>query len=110
MRGNFLHHTCEDFDRIGHPLNWPEIRKMNQNLLIRSGIAGALLRAFLRAERGVEIAVHEICDDFDVTLDLELFERALPQVVRDRCNAVALLDRKSGDRKIGTIQSYERDI
>jgi len=46
----------------------------------------------------VEITVHEVGNDFDGALDVELFDRLIEQIARDGSDAVALLD---GKRVIG---------
>src|SRR2546430_7406845 len=58
----------------------------------------------------VEVAVHEIGDDFDGALDLEFLESLIEQIARDGGDAVALLDGKARDGKIAAVAADQRDV
>ena len=58
----------------------------------------------------VEIAIHEIGDDFDGALDVELFEGLIQEVMRDGGDAVALLDGEFGDGEIAAVAADQCDV
>ena len=58
----------------------------------------------------VEIAVHEIGNDFDGALDLEFLESLIQQIARNGSDAVALLDGKARDGEIAAVAADERDV
>ncbi len=107
-RGNFLLHAVEDFDHVFQPLHRPEVRQVHQDFFVRLRIVAARLQQFRRAV--VDVAVHEVGNHLDRGLHLEDFHRALLQVVGDGSNAVALLNGKARDRKVGGIGADQRDV
>ena len=58
----------------------------------------------------VEIAIHEIGNDFDGALDVEVLESLLQKIVGDGGDAVALLDGKFGDGQIAAVAADEGDV
>src|SRR6266850_3697509 len=73
--------------------------------------AGSPLRAeSFVVDAIVEIAIHEIGDDFDGALDVEILESFLQKIVRDGGDAVALLDGKFGNGKIAAVAADEGDV
>src|SRR6267142_1582829 len=73
--------------------------------------AGSPLRAeSFVVDAIVEIAIHEIGDDFDGALDVEVLESFLQKILRDGGDAVALLDGKFSDGKIAAVAADEGDV
>jgi len=105
---NLLAHAVEDFDHVENALHRAEVREVYQKPLVVGDVFAALFHPFRLAL--IVVAVHEVGNDFDVVLDVEDFQRAGAQVLRDGGDAVALLDGKTGDRKIGAVQSDQRDV
>src|SRR6266699_3266085 len=58
----------------------------------------------------VEIAVHEIGNDFDGALDFEFLDSLVEQIARDGGDAVALLDGKTCDGKIAAVAADEGNV
>ena len=58
----------------------------------------------------VEVAVHEIGDDFDGALDFEFLESLVEQISGDGGDAVALLDGKARDGKIAAVAADQGDV
>jgi len=81
---------------------------VHQQPLFVGDILNAFLQPFWSAL--VVVAVHEIGDDFDVILDVEYVECAVAQILRDRGYAVALLNGKARNRKIGAVEPDQRDV
>jgi len=76
---------------------------------------GFTSRSPLRAETFVgsaiiEVAIHKIGDDFDGTLDVELFESLIEEVAGDGGDAVTLLDGKLGDGEITAVAADQGDV
>ena len=82
-------HQREDFHHVGDAFYRPEIRKVHQDGLI---VLGPLFARRLVRAAHVLIAIHEIRNHFDRTLDLEFANGVLAQVVRNGGDAIALLD------------------
>ena len=108
LGGNLLAHPVKDLDGVGHALHRTEIRKMHQQAL---AVGRVLLRELRRIfASAIHVAIHEVVNDLDVILDVELAQRALPQVLRDGGDAVALLDGEARDRQIRAVQTDQRDV
>ena len=105
---NFLAHAVENLDHIENAFDRPEVGKVHQQAFVVRNIFDSVCQPFRFAH--VFVAVHEVRDDFDVVLDVENIQRAVAQVLRDRRNAIALLDRKTRNRQIGTIEPDESDV
>ncbi len=58
----------------------------------------------------VEIAIYEVVDDFNLLAHLELLDRALLQIIRDRRHTVTLFDSVFCDRKIRTVGAHNGDV
>ncbi len=74
---------------------------------------GRVLRALLRKRRwvaAVHIGIDRVVNYFDAVLHVEHALRAVPQVIRNRGDAVALLDRVAGDRQVRSVKANQRDI
>ena len=81
---------------------------MSEQLLAVGGILQALL--FGIGATAVDIAIHEVVDDFNVIANVELAHGAVAQVVRNCRYAVALLDGEAGDRQIGAVETDQCDV
>src|SRR5262249_50384604 len=107
LSGNFLAHEREDLDHVRDALDRPEIREVHQDRLA----VGSPPRAGLRITRTLlEITVDEVRNYLDWPLDLEFSHRAIAQVIRNRGDAVALLDGKPRDRQVAAVSSHQGDI
>ena len=107
LGGHFGANEREDFDGVSDALDGAEIRKMHEDgFAVGSPFGGEPFvgRAI------VEFAVHEIGDDFDGALDVEVFDRFAEKILGDGGDAVALLDGEFCDGKIATVAADERDI
>ena len=89
LRGHFLANERKDLNHIREPLDGTEIRQVHQDRFAPRGPLGAQAGIVLPQ---IEIAIHEIGDHFDRVLDVEIFERALFQIMGNRRHAVGLLD------------------
>src|SRR5580692_10046308 len=58
----------------------------------------------------VDVAIHEVVDDFNMVLDVEFPQRTLAQILRDGSYAIALFDRETRDRQVRAIQPDQRDV
>lgn len=97
----------EDFDDIGKALYRTEIGEVHEDGF---AVGGPLLaEAGLRLAR-VKIAVHEIGDDFDGALDVEILESLVEEIAGDSGDAVALLDGEFCDGEIAAIGADESDV
>src|ERR1700730_8157380 len=68
----------EDFHDIRKALHGAEIRKMHEDVFA----SRSPLRAeFFGVDASVEIAIHEVGDDFDRALDVEVLESFLQKIV-----------------------------
>jgi len=105
---NFLAHTVKDFDHIQDAFHWPEVGKVHQQPLVVGDILATLFQPFRFAQ--ILVAVHEVRDDFDMVLDVENFKGAGAQILRDCRHAVALLDGKTRNRKIRTVEPDQSDV
>jgi len=105
---DFLAHTVEDFDHIQNALHRTEVGKVHQQPLVVRHILTALFQPFRLAQ--ILVAVHKVRDDLNVILDVENVKRAVAQVLRDRCHAVALLDGKARNWKIRAVESDQSDV
>src|SRR5579863_10075318 len=101
----------EDLDHVLHPLNRPEIGKVNQQGFVGADqvFAGSGANGFI-AHRSVNIAVYEIGDNSDIASNAEIGESLVFQVLRDAGNAIALLYGKAGDGQITAIKTNEGDV
>lgn len=105
--GHFGADQGEDFDYIGEALDGAEIREVHEDGLAVGG--PFLAEGGLRFTR-IEIAIHEIGDDFDGALDVELFDGLVEKILRDGGDAVALFDGKFGNGQITAIAANESDV
>src|SRR5882672_8352018 len=107
LGGHFGADEGEDFHDVREALHGAKIRKMHQD----GFAAGSPLRAeTLVGDAVVEVAIHEVGDDFDGTLDVEVLKSFLQKIVRDGGDAVALLDGKFGDGKIAAVAADQGDV
>jgi len=105
---NLLANAVKDFDHVQDAFHRAEVGKVHQQPLVIRDILAALFHPFRFAQ--IVVAVHEIRNDFDVVLDVEYFERAVAQILRDRRYAVALLDGKTRNRKIRAVEPDQSDV
>jgi len=105
---NLLAHTVKDFDHIEDALHRAEVGKMHQQPLVIRDVLATLFHPLRFAQ--VVVAVHEVRDDFNVVLDVENIKRAITQILRDRRHAIALLNRKTRNRKIRAVEADERNV
>jgi len=81
---------------------------VHQQALVVPDILAALFQPFRFAQ--VVVAVDEVRDNFDVVLDVENPQGAGPQILRNGRHAVALLDGKTGNREIRTVEPDQSDV
>src|SRR5713226_646177 len=107
LGGHFGADNGENFDGVGEAFDRTEIREVHEDgFAIGSPLGG---ETFVGGAI-VEIAVHEVGDDFDGALDVELFDGLIEQIAGDGGDAVALLDGKAGDGKIAAVAADEGDV
>src|SRR6266850_7261431 len=107
MRRDLLARRGQNPDAVQHTLHRTEIGDVDQQLFAgRSVSAGA---RFFRV-RSVGVAVHEIVNHANLVAHAELFYRFRAQVFADAGDAVGLLDGELGNREIGRVDAYERDV
>src|SRR6185369_17913070 len=58
----------------------------------------------------VHVAVDEVVDHLNVIANIELAQGALPQVLRDGGDSIALLDGETGNGKVGAVEAHQRDV
>src|SRR6266566_5449236 len=93
FRGHFGAHNGENFNGVSDALDGTKIREVHEDGFAVGGPLGG--KTFVSGAV-VEIAVHEIGNDFDGALDFEFLDSLVEQIARDGGDAVALLeDRKS---------------
>src|ERR1700683_3731686 len=69
----------------------------------------AFTRGLIRTSH-VQIAVDEIGDDLNGTLDVEIMNRAVAKIVGNSSSAVSLSDRKTSDREITAVVANQSDV
>ena len=107
-RRNLLLHPIENLDDVRHALHRAEVRQMHQNLFV--GLAYSE-RCSMHLRRAlVEIAVHEVGNHLDRRLHVEDLDGPLLQIIRNRGDAVALVDGEARDRQVRRIGAYQRDV
>src|SRR6266700_3338259 len=107
LGGQFGADEREDFDGVGDALDGAEIRKMHEDrFAVGSPLGG---EAFV-GRAIVEIAIHEIWNDFDGALDFEFLESLLEKIAGDGGDAVALLDGEASNGEIAAIAADEGDV
>jgi len=98
-RRNSLCNPAEDFNDIKDTLNRPEVREVNKQLF--RGVSEVRPHGgVLGGNAHVDVAVHEVPDDLNLSLDAERLMRAVAQVRGDRGYAIGLLDAKLRDRQV----------
>ena len=105
--GHFGADNRENFNDVGEALNGTEIREVHEDGF---AVGRPLGRKTFVGRAVVEIAVHEIGNDFDGALDVELFDRLIEEIAGDGGDAVALLDGKLGDGEIAAVAADEGDV
>ncbi len=121
FRGAAVRAVADEDEFGGHfgadeaKISTTSVTRLTGRKLERCMRIGSPLGAHLLAEAGlgaasIEIAIHEVGDDFDGTLDVEFLERLLAEVVGDGGDAVALLDGKFRDGEIAAVAANESDV
>jgi len=105
---NFLAHAVKNLDYVEHTLHRPEVGKVHQQPLVVADIFTALFHPFRLAQ--ILVAVYEVWDDLDVVLDVKNVKGAVAQILRNCCHAVTLLDGKTRNRKIRSVEPDQSDV
>jgi len=84
-------------------------RKLDDDFFVRLGEAWALLGYELGIS-GVEVAVDEVADDFDVAGNVESLISAVAKIAGDSGDAVGLVDAELGDGKVAAVEANEGDV
>jgi hypothetical protein len=108
-RGHFAPHRGEDPHDVLDPLARTEVRDVHHDALVlpseplaRTGI--------LPVPRPVALGVDEVRDHLDRALRMEDLDRLPLQIVRDRGDAIALVDAESRQRPERLIRADQRDV
>src|SRR5215472_8177886 len=106
MRRRRLSYPRENLKAIRHSLYWTEVRKMDQQLFAAGRKAP---HASLFGVWPIRFNVDKVRDHAD-PIHAEYVRGAEANEFADAGNAVRLLDRKLGNRKIGTVRPHQRDV
>src|SRR5690349_11832247 len=98
--GDFGADEGEDFDGVEDALYRTEIREVHKDCF---AIGRPLHAAALIFSAMILIAVHKIADDLDGATDVEFLDRAFAQIIGNGGDAIALLNRKTGDGQIAAV-------
>src|ERR1700712_1809617 len=82
---------------------------MDEEFFVGLGVAWTHA-LYVRWVAGVDVAVDEVADDFDLAGDAEGFAGAVAEVGGDGGDAVRLVDAETGDGEVRAVESYECDV
>src|SRR6266481_7782565 len=107
LGGHFGTDNGENLYGVGEALDGAEIGEVHEDgFAVGSPLCG---KTFVGGAI-IEIAVHEIGDDFHRALDVELCDGLVEQIARDGGDAVALLDGEARDGQIAAVAADEGDV